>query len=551
MRTIRRFYFYLIALISLEVVVWGVIYLLWYTVLRKPVAGSSYLAVGLSLVLVGLPIFLLHWYVAQRDAVHDDEERFTRIRALFLYIIRLAALVPAVQNLIAILNRLVLTLMDQPITQALIGKNDTLTDNLAVIAVNLVVWYYFERTLKGEWKACWPGSVLAEVRRFSRYLWTLYGLGLAISGVEQVISFIFYVPEGINITTTVQLGNALPLVLVGVPLWVFTWRVIHNSLKETDEIFSALRLGVLYLLSLGGSVTTLSTAAFVLYSLLRWWMGDSMTLAQFFAENNTPLASAATLGFVSAYFGTRLQGEIDARHDNLQRFELRRPYTFILSFLGNFATFVGAWFLLFTLAELLISKTSSPSGLRSSLAGSLATIIVGLPVWLRFWMTAQAEALPLSDQGDHARRSLVRKVYLYLAVFATVVTSMVVAGMFFYHIINTLLGNPADEFWLDFTQLGLVLILTLVWLVYHVSLLVQDGKRAQQALGERHADFPVLALFHKQDPLAAELNIVLKKLAPRLPLNIHFVEDGKQSNTLPPVQLLVLPSDLAIRVPAE
>jgi hypothetical protein len=551
MRTIRRFYFYLITLISLEVVVWGVIYLLWYTVLRKPVAGSSYLAVGLSLVLVGLPIFLLHWWVTQRDVVHDDEERCTRIRALFLYVIRLAALVPAVQNLIALLNRPILILMDQPATQALVGSNDTLMDNLVVIAVNLVVWVYFERILSGEWKSGWPGSVLTEVRRFSRYLWTLYGLGLAVTGIEQVISFIFYVPEGVSTTTTVQLGNALPLALVGVPLWYYTWRVIQSSLAEADELYSGLRLGVLYLLSLGGSITTLSTGAYVLYSLLRRVMGETMSLAEFFSDNNTPLASAVVLGLVWAYFGSRLKNELLARHDDLQRAELSRPYNTILSLLGNVATFVGTWFLLFTLAELLISTTASPSGLRSSLAGSLATILVGIPVWLRYWITAQGEAMPLTDLGDHARRSVVRKVYLYLAVFGTVVTSMVVAGMFFYRIINNLLGNLVDEFWLGFTQLGLVLILTLVWLAYHVSNLVKDGKRAQQALGKRHAFFPVLALFHKEDPLAAELAAAVKKQTPQLPLIIHYVEDGNLSEPLLPIQLLVLSSVLAIRVPAE
>src|SRR5690554_45373 len=111
MRTIRRLYFYALALISLEVVIWGVINLLRTIVSRRLIGSSDLLATGLSLVLVGLPIFLLHWRVVQQDAARDDEERTSYIRAIFLYGALFATLLPIVYAILAVVNRWLVTLL--------------------------------------------------------------------------------------------------------------------------------------------------------------------------------------------------------------------------------------------------------------------------------------------------------------------------------------------------------------------------------------------------------------------------------------------------------
>ncbi len=147
MRTIRRFYFYLVAFISLEVVVWGAISLARTLFENLPGGNSNQLATGLSLVLVGAPIFLLHWLIAQRDARRDEEEHASRLRAVFLYGARLATLIPVVQNVLALINPPLLSLLGVSPNLALIGATQSVWDNLAAIAINLVAWAYFERTL--------------------------------------------------------------------------------------------------------------------------------------------------------------------------------------------------------------------------------------------------------------------------------------------------------------------------------------------------------------------------------------------------------------------
>ncbi|MFN3492284.1 MAG: DUF5671 domain-containing protein, partial [Anaerolineales bacterium] len=66
MKTIRRLYFYAVAFISIEVVLWGIIGLLRSIFNNNEItSGATSLAQALSLILVGAPIFLVHWLWAQ------------------------------------------------------------------------------------------------------------------------------------------------------------------------------------------------------------------------------------------------------------------------------------------------------------------------------------------------------------------------------------------------------------------------------------------------------------------------------------------------------
>ncbi|NOQ40817.1 MAG: hypothetical protein GQ562_10935, partial [Anaerolineales bacterium] len=68
MKTIRRLYIYLVTLISLEVVVWALITLSRSIFEEGFTHAADSLAGGLAFILVGLPVFFFHWWMAQRDA---------------------------------------------------------------------------------------------------------------------------------------------------------------------------------------------------------------------------------------------------------------------------------------------------------------------------------------------------------------------------------------------------------------------------------------------------------------------------------------------------
>jgi hypothetical protein len=149
MKTIRRFYFYLISLISIQVVIWAIINLL-RTIFDNAVIPSvvDWLAGGIAFILVGVPIFWLHWTTVQRDAQKDEEEGTSQIRAIFLYAMPLATGIPITYAILAIINRLIVQALGLPASEAMLGGAQTHIDNLIAIFTNLVILVYFWRVLK-------------------------------------------------------------------------------------------------------------------------------------------------------------------------------------------------------------------------------------------------------------------------------------------------------------------------------------------------------------------------------------------------------------------
>ena len=194
MRSIRGIYFYAVAFISLEVVMWGVIGLLRGIFSSQLVDTGDALARALSLIVVGVPIFLFHWLWSQRAAAKDEEEGSAGLRAIFLYAVLLATLVPVVQNTLALINRLILGAANISTSRAFLGGFQTWQDNLIAILINSVIALYFWNILTGVWKSLTNFDIFADVRRLYRYIWVLYALFMVVFGAQQILRYIFYLP---------------------------------------------------------------------------------------------------------------------------------------------------------------------------------------------------------------------------------------------------------------------------------------------------------------------------------------------------------------------
>jgi hypothetical protein len=550
MRTIRRLYFYLVTLISLELVIWGIVSVGRTIVDNLPGGGTgNLLAGGLSLVLVGVPIFFIHWRVVQRDALRDEEERGNRLRALYLYGARIGILIPVVQNVLAIISRLLLSLFGLNPNQAFIGSGQTVADNLIAIVINLIAWAYIERILRSDWAASLSGNTLGEVRRLYRYIWVLYGLGLAVTGVDLILRFIFYLSQGEIGSNTILLANGLALTIVGTPVWIYTWQAVQSVLSQPGEQPSMLRLTVLYLLALFSAMTSLGAAGAVLAAIIRMILGSSQSFAAFLAANNTALALVIPVLVLWGYYGGQLRRDISSQPEPLRRASLQRLYFYVLSLIGTAATFYGFWRLVSTLVNIAFNNTGLGDVVQAEFASGLAALATGLPLWLLTWPNLQEEASRFDDAGDHARRSIVRKSYLYFVLFVSVVGVMGSAGALLYLVINNLLGNPSQNFWLEFTQRLQLLILVFVWLGYHLTILRHDGQHAQQALSERHASFPALFIQTGEGTFAQEVAQSLERLAPRLPVAVHLLDSSPLNDTLMAAKVVILAADLAVHPP--
>ncbi|HSQ40179.1 MAG TPA: DUF5671 domain-containing protein, partial [Anaerolineales bacterium] len=336
MRTIRRLYFYAVAFITFEVVLWGLIGLLRSILSTSQISdGGDALARALSLTLVGVPIFALHWIWAQRASAADDEEHSSTLRAVFLYGTLLATLIPITQNALALINRTLISLAGLDPYRAILGGGQTWVDNLIAIFMNAIAAAYFVNVLRKDWATLPDTENFADIRRLYRYLWHLYSLLMVIFGAQQIVRFLLYIPPKILGMISRDLSiNGLSLLLVGVPIWYFSWKTCQDALQQKGERDSLLRLGVLYLLALAGVATVLSMSGSLVALILRQLLGESMTTSEFLTRAASPISIALPLGVVWAYYGRWLHHDIHSFRDASRRAGLLRLYYYILSLAG-------------------------------------------------------------------------------------------------------------------------------------------------------------------------------------------------------------------------
>ncbi|MCJ7701285.1 MAG: DUF5671 domain-containing protein [Anaerolineales bacterium] len=550
MRTIRRLYVYTVAFISLEVVVWGLIGLA-RSVVGEELIGSdaSQLASALSLIAVGVPVFLLHWWLSQRT-IKDNQERFARLRAVFLYAALLATLIPGIQNILALVNRIWLLIFDLPVRMAFLGEGQSWIDNIIAVVMNGLIAAYMLAVLRRDWAIILQdvppeAEPFVETRRLYRYLWVFYSLAMVVGGVQQTLSYILNLGEPIGSGVGANLANGLTLLLLGTPLWFFVWRVVQGSLAEEDERRSTLRLVVLYILSLAGVGGVLVSSGVVLDVIFRAVLGESQGFSRLLTEISGPLSVAIPFGGVWVYYQGMMRREVASLPDTPRRAGLRRLYAYILSGIGLVATVFGLNALLSFIIDTLIHTANPASALRARLSLALSTLTISLPLWLMTWRPMVIEASQDGEPGDHARRSLVRKVYLYLALFAGVIGVMASAGALIYQLLSKVLGDPPENFerasWMLLETLGLFAIL----LAYHWSTLRADGRLAEKSLAARHQSFPVLILVAEIGNFSEEMLNVLQREVPSLPVVVHSIDNGVPDELISEARAVILPGDLA------
>ena len=547
MKSIRRLYFYLVALISVEVVVWGLISLLRSMVNDTISGGAEALAQALALILVGVPIFLIHWLWAQRVSARDEEEKTASLRAVFLYAILLGTLIPVVQNVLAFINRSMLDVARLDRFRALLGGSQTLSDNLIAVVMNGIVAAYFWSVLRGEWKTLPDKKNFSDVRRLYRYIWMLYGLLMTVFGAQQILRFLFYIPGNLlGELGREVLVNGIALLVIGTPVWYYSWRLIQDSLHDPAEMGSVLRLGILYLLALSGVITVITAAWNVVDTLVLQLLGQASSFSDLIDNIGGPLSIGVPLGMVWAYYGYWLRRHIEAAGDKVREAGMKRLYFYILSAIGLAVAFVGVSALFAFLIEVLTSSGFlSKTAIRESLTVSISSLVVGLPLWLLTWRPMQLEALAKNELGNHARRSVIRKFYLYLALFASVIGGMGTAVALVYQLIRlALTGNPESDFINTLLNTLQLLFLFVVVLIYHWSVLRRDGASLSDALAEKQSGYSVLVI-DSGDGIVDAVKAALAKLESKVRVTVASPAERPEGD----FKAIIMDGSLAVNPP--
>ncbi|MFC1975871.1 DUF5671 domain-containing protein [Chloroflexota bacterium] len=503
MKTIRRIYLYLTSAISLTAITWAII-LLARLVLTKEIGQGQIteLASLLAVIIVGLPIFLFHWLMAQRLVAKDEAERASIIRRIYFGVMMAIGATPIISNIYRLVDNGLLALLGGA-RRNFYPYDLTTAELLVAIIAWGVVWFYLWRQVQADNRLALARGDYLGVRRLYLFIFAQAGLVMVSLGAITLLQTLLEsLATDINWRTPV--ANSSAKLLVGGVVWVGHWLLLQRIFFTGGpaEERSVIRKIYLYLNIFVFSVMAVFSASSLLKRLIELTLGAPPAEEPLLVQLSDPIALLIVGGILWAYHWHVLRQDANQAPEIPRQATVRRIYAYLVAAIGLAVLLSGIGGLLIILIDLL--TTPADIGLasyREQIATFIAMIIVGVPVWLLPWRKLQNLALTPPDTKSEGiaaveeRRSTTRKVYLYFYVLVATLAVFGSAGWFVYHILTALLGAdlPEDFITLVLNALVISLLAVGVW-VYHWQAIRRDGQLEQADEANRLADVSVVVI---------------------------------------------------------
>ena len=519
MLTIRRLYVYSVSYLGLVLTLGGLATLgrvLLEQLVDVPSSGVAFnelaggehfkeqTALGVALVAVGLPVWALHLRIAARwlaDA-RGEAERGSALRRLYLY----AALVTTALMAATSAHHLLYHTLAW-LTGLESGESTAagLARPLPALVLGMLFWAYHRDTARRDRQRVGERGASATLRRW--YVYGLAAVGFVMLGfnLAELVDWLWralvdptarlVASSGLADRTLIE---ACTGTLVALALWL-----LHRAWAEAAagagvwfgdvERRSTLRKVYAY-----GAVglcvaMVLASASGALQFGLKLLLG--VAPAQIAGESivvavGRSLAHALVFGVFWLYHWQLIRRDGALEPERGRQAAVRRIYFYLVALVALAVLVVSFIALLQLLLDLLLFGQSDVVGLRSAAADWLSALLIALPVWLAHWRTVQRQAAPgllaEPDRQDELR-SVARRLYLYLVVFAAVTSLIGTAAITIYRLVSAALGltlTRNDQIELShLIETGLVAGL-LLW--YHGWLVLRADRAAlRQPAGER------------------------------------------------------------------
>lgn len=510
MPIVRRVYLYTIALIALGMLVSGLDGLLTGAVLSlllnlapptlviidlgEPAARVSLAA---AFAIIGLATWLIHWIPAERLAGAPDEagreERGSAIRRLFLY----AALFVG-----GIILSLAFGHLIRDFILAATGRlssSEWLTGGIVRPATTLVItgtfWLYYRGVAGRDRRLVPEVGAGATLRRWFLYGLSFFGLLIALFAAANLVMTLWEIalprPNARIIGPEWSVPNLIERIgtfAAGVVTWALAWSAGTRALAQVGpdpEVRSVLRKVYLYLVLAITVAWTVWNGGQILYVLLRGALlpGDVPAgLTGVLALLGPPVARVLVFGLAWVYHARAVEREARLAAERRQQATIRWFYQYLAALVGLITVAVGIIGTLSTVIDLAIQPGATrPTDWWQNRISLFATlVVVGLPLWLAYWRRVQAEV------GDPlARGSVIRRIYLFLAIGIGVVTILGSGAFSLYQGLRLALGGgwsaaQTSELIAALSTVAVVAVL----LAYHIRVFRQDAARGIPAAPE-------------------------------------------------------------------
>ena len=410
--TVRRLYFYLVAFVSLMMSVSGIVLLIQFifdSIFGGEVISDSttMLAGGVSLLIVGAPLWYFHWRYIQRVVVEQPVETRSILRKLYIYITLAVAGSILIYTALNLLNWIFRT-------------DDFSGYDLAALIIWGAVWAFHWLIEEHEGQS---SPEIRAIRRLYIYLASLVGLVMLSLGVGRVLYFILL--EGYNAATSTPLltddsglwrhamREMLAVAIVGAATWALHW--LYIARRDYDSV---LRQVYLYIFAiLGGVVATLTALGIIIHEFLTWAFGtySADTVAQHFEFLPGSVAMLAGGAALWAYHWHRVRYEADESGGTT--LSARRAYTYILTAIGTGALAVAIFMVVSAALKLILASFGDVvvggDQWKRPLINIITLAVLGGPVWGYYWQNIQSRTLALETDE---RQATSRRIFLFAAL---------------------------------------------------------------------------------------------------------------------------------------
>jgi hypothetical protein len=362
----------------------------------RRIAGSTSdeLALGLSLTLVAVPIWVVLWRVVRRRLVQGTEERASAAWSLYLAAAATVSLIIAYVNLVEV-------------GAWALGAADFQGQALAAAVVWGAVWGGHTWLLRRP--QLLPTGRLSDLAVLAGSAVGIVALAVGAGGVLYYgFGQIYHAVAGpalIEAATIDALRHSLVITILAAAVWWWYWlrQAVHVQRSSSWQVY------LLALPTVGGLLTAVGSAAVALHAVAQWFIGepDAVRAAVHFATLPASLA-AMVVGTWAWRYHRAVLGTVDQR-----RGEPERAYEYLVAAVGLLAAVAGV-----TMAVVAAIEAVAPAPLaavephgRNTLAAALTLLVIGAPLWWAFWRRLRA----VTGAGERAElESPSRRAHLFV-----------------------------------------------------------------------------------------------------------------------------------------
>lgn len=434
--TVRRVFIYGIAFVSLIFAGVGVSMLLGG--ILEALAGERViadsdadLAIALSFTVVGVPAWVIFAALAQRAVGRHPSEALAQLRWLYLGFARGVAISIAMAQAATALP-------------AVFGTGDFDGSSWGWALTWLAIWALHEFIVRSAPPTTYGSRYFDRLYRYFAAIVGLFMFGTGLVGTLTLPALRAYdaiAADPLMVRGGWQVGEALSVGLVGGLAWAWHWLAgVRRDAPSTMWDTYVFLFGIL-----AGVATSAAAAGTILYLALQWAIGDpGATTASAHFRDTIPAAGFLLIGAASwSYHRLVLDEEREAR-GVLPRREPERIYRYLVAAAGLVTLAIGLT-TLFALAVDVLTPDSAGAfreseWWRNELVTAITFVVVGAPLWVRYWFAAQRA---LEGGSADELDSPSRRVFLFGVFGVAILVALVNLVILLYQVFDSVL---ADDF---------------------------------------------------------------------------------------------------------